>query len=212
MLANSPEIAQSWKKAFDGDPENGVSKMTYQDYMNILQVLNVAAGATNITRNAYKSAKASTKQSNKLAIEVIDTKAKTNKRKALILEGDDVEAFKERNANGEAQDFINELEGYDRYQIAEVTTSNKGKFWGKGKDDKFHLFNQNPFGSTSTGQANVLEYKYDARKKKYYVDTGLTGGDDITGKNIIKTKGAKKVSDIVSEKQTSVEADFAKWR
>jgi hypothetical protein len=29
MLANSPEIANSWKKAFDGDPENGGSKMSY---------------------------------------------------------------------------------------------------------------------------------------------------------------------------------------
>jgi hypothetical protein len=71
MLANSPEIASSWKKAFDGDSADGGSKMDYQDYMNILQVLNVAAGATNIARNTYRSGKASTKLPDKIAVEVM---------------------------------------------------------------------------------------------------------------------------------------------
>ena len=91
LFANSPEIAASWKKAFVGDSDEGGSKMDYQDYMNILQVLNVAAGATNIARNTYQSAKRSTKQSNKLAVDVVE--AGTTNRKALVLEGDDVTKF-----------------------------------------------------------------------------------------------------------------------
>jgi hypothetical protein len=54
MFNNSPEILASWKKVFDED-----AKMDYQDYMNLLQVLNVAAGGTNVVRNAVVSSKVS---------------------------------------------------------------------------------------------------------------------------------------------------------
>ena len=178
MLANSPEIAQSWKRAFDGSAENGGEKMTYQDYMNILQVLNVVTAGTSIGRNVYKSSKVSTKQANKLAIDVLDA---NKQRKAIVLEGDDVTKFKEANAKGEAQKFINELEGEGVYTINEITTSNKGKFWGKGTDDKFHIFNQNPFGQTGTGKANVLEVKVDTRTGKTYADTGRWADDLLDG-------------------------------
>lgn len=190
MLTNSPEIAQSWKKAFDGDPENGGSKMNYQDYLNILQVLNVAAGGTNIARNTYKSAKASTKQLDKIAVDVIDNQTKT--RKALMLEGDDVTKFKEAQAQGKAQEFINKIEGDNNYTINETTKFNKGKFWGKGSDDKFHLFNQNPLGSTSTGKANILQIKQDNRTGKLYADTGWRGGDDLLDQNLINSSAYRK--------------------
>ena len=62
----------------------------------------------NIVRNTYKSAKASTKQPDKLAIDVVE-KGTTNRR-ALVLEGDDVAKFKEANAKGEAQKFLDEIE------------------------------------------------------------------------------------------------------
>ena len=184
MLANSPEIAQSWKKAFDGDPEDGGSKMNYQDYMNILQVLNVAAGTTTIGRNVYKSAKKSTKQENKLAVDVVD---KNNQRKAIILEGDDISNFKEANAKGEAQKFINDLEGEGNYTINEITTPNRGKFWGKDQNDKFHIFNQNPFGKTNTGKANVLELRIDNTTGKLYADTGRWSGD-LLDDNLVNGK------------------------
>ena len=175
MLSNSPEIAASWKKAFDGDPAEGGSKMDYQDYMNILQVLNVAAGVTNIATNTYKSAKRSTKQSDKLAVDVVE--AGTTNRKALVLEGDDVAKFREANAKGEAQKFVDELEGQGKYTINEITESNKGKFWGRNEDDKFELFHQLPFRHSNTGKANTLELKWDNKKKMLYAETGKWDAD-----------------------------------
>lgn len=175
MLSHSPEIAASWKKAFDGDPENGGSKMDYQDYMNILQVLNVAAGATNIARNTYKSSKVSTKHADKLAVDVIDTS--TKQRRALVLEGDDVTKFKEANAKGEAQNFVDSIEGPGKFTINEITTSNKGKFWGTDENGNFKLFKQNPLGTSATGQANTLEIKFDNKKGKLYAETGRWDAD-----------------------------------
>lgn len=204
MLDNSPEIAQSWKKAFDGDPENGGSKMTYQDYMNILQVLNVAAGATNIARNTVKSAKVSTKQPDKLAIDVVEKG--TNARKALVLEGDDVAKFKEANAKGEAQKFIDEIEGGNQFTINEVTVSNKGKFWGKGDDGKTHVFNQNPFGRTGTGSANTLEIKFDNKTGKYYADTGWKGGADLMDANLVTMKGRQTLDQFKTTQQGRVDS------
>jgi hypothetical protein len=75
----------------------------------------------------------------KIAIDVTD-KA-TNTRKALMLEGDDVAKFKEAQAKGKAQEFLDKIEGGNNYIINETTRFNRGKFWGKGTDDKFHLFN-----------------------------------------------------------------------
>ena len=199
MLANSPEIAESWKKAFDGDPENGGSKMSYQDYLNILQVLNVAAGGTNIARNVRKSSKASTKQMDKIAIDVTD-KA-TNTRKALMLEGDDVAKFKEAQAQGKAQEFLDKIEGGNNYTINETTRFNRGKFWGKGTDDKFHLFNQNPLGSTNTGKANIFQVKQDAKTGKLYADTGWKGGDDLLDSNLINMSGRATEAAFVAKKQ-----------
>lgn len=175
MLSNSPEIAASWKKAFDGDPEDGGSKMDYQDYMNILQVLNVATGVSNIAVNKYKSAKRSTKQTDKLAVDVVD--AATKQRKALVLEGDDIGKFKEANAKGEAQKFVDELEGPGKYTINEITESHKGKFWGKNNEGKFELFHQNPLGQSNTGKAHTLELKWDNKLGKMYAETGKWDAD-----------------------------------
>jgi hypothetical protein len=181
MLANSPEIAASWKKAFDGDPENGGSKMTYQDYMNILQVLNVAAGGVNIARNTYKSATKSTVDSNKLAVEVTD---KAGNRKALVLEGDDVDNFKAANNEGKAQEFIDKIEGGNAYKIVEETSFNKGKFWGRGIDNKFHLFHQNPVGRTSTGSAKIHEVRSQQAKFK----TGSNKGKPKNKKPVMESE------------------------
>lgn len=208
MLANSPEIAKSWKRAFDGSPENGGEKMTYQDYMNILQVLNVATAGTSIGRNVYKTSKASTKQGNKLAVDVLDA---NKQRKAIVLEGDDVAKFKEANAKGEAQKFINELEGEGTYTINEVTTSNKGKFWGKDADDKFHLFNQNPFGRTGTGKANVLEVKVDTRTGKTYADTGRWA-DDLLDGNLVDGSATRRYNAEVSRLQGDIDAVTGKMK
>ena len=175
MLANSPEIAASWKKAFDGDPENGGSKMDYQDYMNILQVLNVVTAGSNIAVNKYKSAKRSTKQADKLAVDVFDATSK--QRRALVLEGDDIKKFKEANAKGEAQKFVDELEGPGKYTINEITEANKGKFWGKDDNGKFELFHQNPLGRSNTGKANTLELKWDNKLNKMYAETGKWEAD-----------------------------------
>ena len=172
MLSNSPEIAASWKKAFDGDPEKGGSKMDYQDYMNILQVLNVATGMSTIAANKYQAPKRAIKQVDKLAVDVIDG---NKQRKALILEGDDISKFKEANAKGEAQKFVDELEGPGNYTINEVIESNKGKFWGKNDEGKFKL--QNPLGQTHTGKANTLELKWDSKKDALYAETGKWDAD-----------------------------------
>jgi hypothetical protein len=94
--------------------------------MNILQVLNVAAGAVNIGRNVYQSSKKVTTKTDQIAVDVTD---KSGKRRALVLEGDDATKFKEANESGKAQEFLDEIEG--GYKINEVTTGNHGKFWGK---------------------------------------------------------------------------------
>lgn len=172
MLSNSPEIAASWKKAFDGDPEKGGSKMDYQDYMNILQVLNVATGMSTIAANKYQASKRAIKQTDKLAVDVIDG---NKQRRALVLEGDDISKFKEANAKGEAQKFIDELEGPNKYTINEVIESNKGKFWGKNDEGKFKW--QNPLGQSHTGKANTLELKWDSKKKSFYAETGKWDAD-----------------------------------
>ena len=200
LFANSPEIAASWKKAFDGDSDEGGSKMDYQDYMNILQVLNVAAGATNIARNTYQSAKRSTKQSNKLAVDVVE--AGTTNRKALVLEGDDVTKFREANAKGEAQKFVDELEGPGKYTINEVTESNKGKFWGRDANDKFEWFHQNPLGKSITGKANTLELKWDTKNKMLYAETGKWDAD--LGRN----KG--ELVDVSANRKSRYEAEMGR--
>jgi hypothetical protein len=210
MLSNSPEIAASWKKAFDGDPENGGSKMDYQDYMNILQVLNVATGVSNIAVNKYKSAKKSTKQTDKLAVDVVD--ATTKQRKALVLEGDDVGKFKEANAKGEAQKFVDELEGAGKYTINEVVEGNKGKFWGKNADGKFELFHKNPVGKSKTGKAHTLELKWDNQKGLLYAETGKWEAD--LGYNPSKSDEIIKSSENAWKRTTQAEVDapFAEWR
>lgn len=210
MLVNSPEIAHSWKKAFDGTPENGGEKMTYQDYMNVLQVLNVAAAGTNITRNAIKSSKVSVKQADKLAVDVVD--ATTKQRKALVLEGDDVGKFKEANAKGEAQKFVDELEGAGKYTINEVVEGNRGKFWGKNADGKFELFHQNPVGKSKTGKAHTLELKWDNQKGLLYAETGKWEAD--LGYNSSKADEIVRSSENAWKRttQAEVEAPFAEWR
>ena len=210
MLSNSPEIAASWKKAFDGDPENGGSKMDYQDYMNILQVLNVATGVSNIAVNKYKSAKKSTKQTDKLAVDVVD--ATTKQRRALVLEGDDVGKFKEANAKGEAQKFVDELEGAGKYTINEVVEGNRGKFWGKNDDGKFELFHQNPVGKSKTGKAHTLELKWDNKKGLLYAETGKWEAD--LGYNPSKSDEIVKSSENAWKRTTQAEVDapFAEWR
>lgn len=210
MLADTPEIAESWKKAFDGDPEEGGSKMTYQDYINILQVLNVAAAGSNIARNSYKSAKRTTKQSDKLAIDVVE--AGTKQRRALVLEGEDVTKFKEANAKGEAQKFVDELEGAGKYTINEVVEGNRGKFWGKNADGKFELFHQNPIGKSKTGKANTLELKWDNKKGLLYAETGKWEAD--LGYNSSKSDEIIRSSENAWKRTTQAEVDapFAEWR
>lgn len=225
MLSNSPEIAKSWKRAFDG--EDG-EKMTYQDYMNILQVLNVAAGATNIARNTYKSAKKAPKQQDKIAVEVFvkDKNGKpTNQKKALVFEGDDVEKFKEANNDGKAQEFIDKIEGMDKYVISEITTSNKGKFWGRDQNDKFHVFNQNPFGQTGTGKAKVWDVRKETitdfwgrpvlKKGKpqtnIYAETGRWDADLQKG-DLIYTKGKNDLDTWTKQQQTDVNDLITSYR
>ena len=210
MLSNSPEIAASWKKAFDGDPENGGSKMDYQDYMNILQVLNVATGVSNIAVNKYKSTKKSTKQTDKLAIDVVD--AATKQRRALVLEGDDINKFKEANAKGEAQKFVDELEGAGKYTINEIKESHKGKFWGKNSEGKFELFHKNPIGKSKTGKAHTLELKWDNQKGLLYAETGKWEAD--LGYNPSKSDDIVRSSENAWKKTTQAEVDapFAEWR
>ena len=222
MLANSPEIAKSWKRAFDG--EDG-EKMTYQDYMNILQVLNTATGITNISTNAYKSAKKAPKKQDMIAVEVFDKKGN---KKALVLEGDDVEAFKTANNNNEAQDFINKIEGGKDYTISEITTSNKGKFWGKDQNDKFHLFNQNPFGQTGTGKAKILNVRNETKtdfwgrpiknkkgkpQTRLYAETGRWDADlGLNKGELIHTKSKTKFDDWQKQHQTDLDNQFNDWR
>ena len=220
MLANSPEIAASWKKAFDGDPESGGSKMTYQDYMNILQVLNVAAGATNITRNTYKSAKASKKQTSKIAVDVVD---KAGNKKALVLEGADVDGFKAANKEGKAQEFIDKIEGAHEYKINEIQQGNRGKFWGKDENGDFHLFNQNPFGTQGTGRARIYAMRQEAPRIKTvngkkvrvagheYAQTGRWEAD-LVGRDLVRTKKRAKFDDWHKQQQEALDADFAAWR
>lgn len=225
MLANSPEIAESWKKAFDGDSDEGGSKMDYQDYMNILQVLNVAAGAVNIGRNTYQAAKKAPVQTDKIAVDVTDSKGK---RRALVLEGDDVEKFNTANAEGKAQEFINQIEGMNKYTINEITTSNKGKFWGRDQNDEWHFFNQNPFGQSSTGRARVLNLRNEALTTKWgkpitnkngkqqtrlYAETGKWDADlGLNKGELVYTKKKTHLDDWKAQQQAAVEADFATWR
>lgn len=189
MLENSPEIAASWKKAFSENSENEDNRLNYQDIMNITQVLNVVAGGTNIGRNVYNTKKRTSKVQDKLAIDV--NVHGTTDRKALILEGDDIKKFKEANNKGEAQKFIDELEGPNKYTINQTSEFNKGKFWGKDINDKFKLFNQNPFGNTKTGKANFLEVRYDNKTKQTYAKTGKFEGD-ISGENLINISDLRK--------------------
>ena len=225
MLKNSPEIVESWKKAFDGDSDEGGSKMDYQDYMNILQVLNVAAGATNIARNTYKSAKKAPVKTDKIAVDVTDKKGN---RRALVLEGDDVEKFNTANAEGKAQEFINQIEGMDKYTINEVTTSNAGKFWGKDQNGKFKLFNQNPLGQSSTGRAHVLNIRQETvtdfwgkpktttkgkPQTRLYAETGKWEADlGLNKGELVYTKKKTRLGDWQAQQQADVDAQFATWR
>lgn len=223
MLANAPDIAESWKKAFDGDPEEGGSKMNYQDYMNILQVLNVATAGSNIARNAYKTAKKTTVKSDRIAVDVTDARGN---RKALVLEGDDVDNFRAANDEGKAQEFIDKIEGGNKYKINETTESNAGKFWGRDQNDKFHLFNQNPFGRRGTGKANILEIRSEkltdfwgnpqttkkgTPKTRMYAETGRWESD-LTGRDLIHTKGKENLDSWKATQQAAVEAPFTAWR
>ena len=211
MLANFPEIASSWKKAFDGDPEDGGSKMDYQDYMNILQVLNVATGVSNIAVNKYKSAKRSTKQTDKLAVDVVD--ATTKERRALVLEGDDVGKFKEANAKGEAQKFVDELEGPGKYTIREVTEGHRGKFWGKNADGKFELFHQNPLGQSNTGKAHTLELKWDNKLGKLYAETGKWDADlGLKNGELIDASAGRRFNAEVARLQGDLDAVTGKMK
>lgn len=231
MFANYPEIAASWKKAFDGDPGNGDSKMDYQDYLNILQVLNVATGGTTIARNAYRSAKKAPMQSDKVAVEVKIKDKKGNvgtQTKALVFEGEDAAKFKAANAEGKAQQFINEIEGGNQYVVTETTTSNRGKFWGRDANDKFHFFKQNPFGRTSTGKARVLNVRKETitdfwgrpitttkgnPQTRLYAETGKWEAD--LGRNkgdLIYAKKKTRLEDWKKQQQAAVDADFATWR
>lgn len=163
LFSNAPEIAESWKKAFDGDPEDGGSKLTYQDYMNILQTINVALGGTTISKNIHTTKKHIKTPENKVAIEVTD---KSGKKQALVFEGDDATKFKEANNSGKAQEFIDDLEGPNEFKIVEVTESNKGKFWGKNVNGKPEIFHRNPFGSHGTGKAKVVDLKLETIRDK----------------------------------------------
>lgn len=206
MLGNSPEIAASWKKAFDGDPENGGSKMTYQDYMNILQVLNVAAAGTNIARNAYKSSKRTTTQVDKIAVDVTEKSGTdAGKHRALVLEGDDAVNFRKAQAEGKAQEFIDSIEGGNNYTINETTKFNRGKFWGKDSEDEFHFFNQNPLGFTSTGKSNTLQVKFDNKTGELYASTGWRGGSDLMDADLVSMSGKQKLSDFKSTQQKRVD-------
>ena len=223
MLANSPEIAASWKKAFDGDPENGGSKMNYQDYMNILQVLNVAMGAVNIGRNAYQSSKKVTKKTDQIAVDVTD---KSGNRRALVLEGNDATKFREANESGKAQEFLDEIEG--GYKINEVTTGNHGKFWGKDQNGEFHFFNQNPFGQTGTGRARILDLKYGPNtnwlgypkrnnngkiENTLYAETGRWQADLGTKKGeLIYAKDKPRLETWKQQQQAELNDQFTQWR
>ena len=156
LFSNAPEIAESWKKALDGDPKKGGSKLTYQDYMNILQTLNVALGGATIGKNIQFNKKHISTPKDKIAIEVTD---KAGKKQALVFEGEDAVNFKQANAEGKAQEFIDKIEGDKEFSIVEVSESNKGKFWGKDDNGKFELFHQYPFGHTNTGKAKIVELK-----------------------------------------------------
>lgn len=221
MLANSPEIAASWKKAFDGDPENGGSKMDYQDYMNILQVLNVAAGAVNIGRNVYQSSKKVTTKTDQIAVDVTD---KSGNRRALVLEGDDATKFKEANEAGKAQEFLDEIEG--EYKINEITEGNRRKFWSKDQNGKFRL--QNPFSQTGTGRARILDLKYGPNtnwlgypKKTntgkidntLYAETGRWESDlGINKGELIYAKDKPRLETWKQQQQTELNNQFTEWR
>lgn len=163
MFQNSPEILASWKKAFDGDSSEGGSKLTYQDYMNLLQVLNVAAGGTNVVRNAVVSSKVSKQQPNKVAVSVKD---KDGNQKALVLEGDDAKKFKDANRNGESQKFIDNLEGEGNYTVDFIEKSNYGKFWGRDNSGEFHLLHQWPLGRHTTDKAKVFDVNIEKVRSK----------------------------------------------
>lgn len=200
MLANSPEIAESWKKAFDGSPENGGSKLDYQDYMNILQVLNVAAAGVNIGTNKYRSKQNSVKSNKHIAVEVTDG---SGNKKALVLDGDDVAKFKKANSEGKAQEFINGLAGGKDLTI--VPTKERNSLLHTGDDNKTHL--QNPFKKHDTKTAVTYEIKYDARKGKLYADTGDSwkSPSDYFDDNLIsssKSKSEAQWNRIVSQLET----------
>lgn len=186
MLANSPEIAQSWKKAFDGSSEDGGSKLDYQDYMNILQVLNVAAASVNIGTNKHRSKQVSTKSDKHVAVEVTDG---NGKRKALVLEGEDATKFNQANSRGEAQQFISNLQGGEGLTI--VPTQERNSLRYTGSDNKKHF--QNPFGKHDTKTAITYEVKYDARKGILYADTGDSwrSPKDYVGDDLVTTNKAK---------------------
>ena len=216
MLANSPEIAESWGKMFDGDPEDGGSKMTYQDYMNVLQTLNVALGITNIATNTVKSANKSVKQSDKLAVSVFD---QDGNRKALLLTGDDVGKFKEANANGKAQEFLDEIEGGNNYKIDEITESNHGKFWGKNQNNEFEW--RNPFGTTSTGKAKIWDIRQQQRgffgKKMtpsdqfIYADRGRWRGD-VEQPELLDLSSKQRLDQFKQTKQAELDAEVKALR
>ncbi len=221
MLSNSPEIAASWKRAFDG--KDG-EKMDYQDYMNILQVLNVAAGAVNIGTNVYKSKKSNVVDDNSIAVEVRDS---NNKRKALVLEGEDAKKFKEESNKSieDAQNFLKNIEGGDKYTIVtdDVTVDRYGlKPWHKDSDG--NIKGNLPYGRITKERPIIMEVRKDkllhdynnerlvkgestkhpekeiyAFGKQNTFGLGLSNKPDMWGDNLINMSKKPKVDDVLKQ-------------
>lgn len=229
MISNSPEIAASWRKAFDGPSDKGGEPMTYQDYMNILQVLNLATGGASIAANKIKSSKVSTTYSDKIAVDVTDA---AGKRKAIVLEGDDVAKFNEANAKGKAQDFIDDLEGKDTYTVQNTVESQGWKPWGRDADG--NLEGRMPFKRRTTNTARTFEVnteKVRQGKDKWYraytdfewVDPTIKKRKDRTAvtrdyvtddgvwvkdRELVTTSGHEATSAYTTRRQKEVDADI----
>lgn len=217
MLQNSPEIAASWRKAFDGSSDKGGEPMTYQDYMNILQVLNLVTGGASIAANKIKSSNVSTTHSNKVAVDVTDA---AGKRKAIVLEGDDVARFNEANAKGKAQEFIDDLEGAGTYKVQNTVESQGWKPWGRDADG--NLEGRMPFKKRTTDKARTFEVNSEnIRKWRGYGPTEVDASgnpktrdyvtDDgvwVKDRELVTTSGHESTSAYTTRRQKEVDADI----
>ena len=198
LFKQAPEIKKSWDKAFSED-----GKLEYQDYLNLIQVLNVATGMTNIGLNVHHARKQNAIDNDKVAVSV---KNKNNENKTLLFTGKDAVEFKKAAENGieGAQNFINKVEGGNNFTIrTRQEIVDRKKFFSR-TDGKWRpwapIYENVPI--TQTVYKNEFPVKFFGfSPEKTYVPSEKPFKSDIFGDDLIDFSKRPKTSEVLKTHQ-----------